>query len=230
MINIAVIDDDEIYRNEIEKQVDKILQDKKMIGKIISLSSCKDLAIENIDIVLLDICFPDGDGIKFAQHIQRTNPNICIIFISAYLEKATEVYEVSHIYFVYKEQMSFYLPKAISKAIENHMENEKSVLKVHWKNTHIQVRQSDILYIEKNGRRVDVITNDGKKYSTYQKFDELLIQCEKNILRVHMSYAVNLDYVKEFHREYIILNNGSYIAVSRKYWKMLQNKILDLFH
>lgn len=53
-------------------------------------------------------------GIKLAQRINLLNPNTQIIFISQYLQYASSVYETDHIYFVYKQQMEEYLPKALS--------------------------------------------------------------------------------------------------------------------
>ena len=67
-------------------------------------------------IILMDIELGSESvsGIKLAQRINLLNPNTQIIFISQYLQYASSVYETDHIYFVYKQQMEEYLPKALS--------------------------------------------------------------------------------------------------------------------
>lgn len=53
------------------------------------------------------------------QKINSSNPNTQIIFISQHLKYASSVYETNHVYFVYKQQMAEYLPKALSAACQN---------------------------------------------------------------------------------------------------------------
>ena len=67
-------------------------------------------------IVLMDIELGSGymSGINLAKKINSANPNTQIIFINQHLKYASSVYETNHVYFVYKQQMTEYLPKALS--------------------------------------------------------------------------------------------------------------------
>ena len=232
MIHIAIIDDDKLFLEQASQKVDHFFQGKYCLFEIEtfdSLDGFKKDSIEKFDILILDICFSKGNGIDFAKSVQKINPYISIIFISSYLEKATEVYEVSHLYFVYKNQIDIYLDKALIKALDSIQKRSNDLIKIRWKNTSIQIPQADILYMEKSGRKLYIVTKDENKYCTYQKFDDVLNQCQNQIVRVHMSYAVNLDYVIEFHREYVLLKNDIFIAVSRRYWMTLKEHIKTLF-
>ena len=57
-------------------------------------------------------------GINLAKKINSANPNTQIIFINQHLKYASSVYETNHVYFVYKQQMAEYLPKALSTACQ----------------------------------------------------------------------------------------------------------------
>ena len=38
-------------------------------------------------------------------------------------------------------------------------------------------------------------------------------------MRIHFSYLVNLQYVKEYHRNHLFLSDDSFVPISRKYEK-----------
>ena len=56
------------------------------------------------------------NGISLAEKINCISPDTQIIFISQYLQYATAVYETEHAYFIHKQQMEEYLPKAVKAA------------------------------------------------------------------------------------------------------------------
>lgn len=56
-----------------------------------------------IDILIMDIRLSNANGIELAKQVKRVYPHTAVIFISAYLEYAPFVYEVDHVYFIYKK-------------------------------------------------------------------------------------------------------------------------------
>ena len=58
-------------------------------------------------IALLDICMPDSSGIELAQRLHEKLPRCQVIFVSSFLDYATSVYDVEHVYFILKSQMAF---------------------------------------------------------------------------------------------------------------------------
>ena len=77
-----------------------------------------------------------------------------------------------------------------------------------------RVIADDILYITRDGRRVNVVTSE-KVYSTADKFDDL---CEKLpqlfFYPVHKSFFVNLHYVDRYTYTELFLTNGAHIPIA----------------
>ena len=76
------------------------------------------VAEENADVLLLDICMPELDGVSVAHEVNRLSPATQIIFISAHPEYALDVYETEHIYFLKKPVSEAKLGAAFARAFD----------------------------------------------------------------------------------------------------------------
>ena len=63
-------------------------------------------------------------------------------------------------------------------------------------------------------------------YSKLNLIEEQLDVGVKNFVRVHQSYLVNVQYIKTLTRDNIVMENGTYIPVSRKYQERVHNRFL----
>lgn len=70
----------------------------------------------NYDIFILNTYFKHSSGIDTAKMINKMNPNSIIIYISDSIHATEKIYETSHIYFILKQNVERFLPKALSKA------------------------------------------------------------------------------------------------------------------
>jgi len=77
MQNILIVEDDK----NLNKGLSIALQDKYIIHSTFSLSEVKNF-IDKVDLILLDMNLPDGDGLDLIKEI-RKNKNTAIIVISA---------------------------------------------------------------------------------------------------------------------------------------------------
>lgn len=84
MINIAICDDEESYRQEIEALVNQsekakhIFVEKFANGKALLSSNRK------YDVVILDIELPDGLGVNVANLLRKRNVDLIVIFVTNY--------------------------------------------------------------------------------------------------------------------------------------------------
>ena len=120
MLTIAVCEDNPITSEEI---CQKIKQYSPMEAQIFSFSDDSDIlaAVRERQfephIVFMDIELQGSSGIQTAKNITSLLPDCQIIYITNYVDYASQVYESSHIYFILKSQTDTYLPKALQKAI-----------------------------------------------------------------------------------------------------------------
>lgn len=176
-------------------------------------------------IFILDIFLKNEDGISAGKVIENIFSKHLppIIFISASIDVATEVYEVEHIYFIHKPQLEQKIDKAIQKA-QNIL--EKSILKLELKNKKVIIFLQDIIYIERMSRYSYVHTQD-EVIKTAMNMSDLLSQLSSDFVRSHTSYIINFNYVKEISRHEIILSNEISIPVSRPYIAKIKEKYQD---
>lgn len=77
-----------------------------------------------------------------------------------------------------------------------------------------RVIADDILYVTRDGRRVNVVTSE-KVYSTADKYDNL---CEKLpqlfFYPVHKSFFVNLHYIDRYTYTELLLSDGTKIPIA----------------
>lgn len=175
-------------------------------------------------IIIIDILLKNHSGIELAKELNQLHKNFQIIFISSYLEKATEVYETNHCYFVYKPESKKRLPMAIEKAIHQIIESQK-VLTISLKDKTKIILLNDIMYIERI-QRYSYIYTVHETIKTAQKIKDLLEQLPLQFIRTHNSYIINAYYVSEIKRTHVILNNQQPIPISRAH----QLKLKKQFH
>ncbi len=152
MLTIAVCEDNPITSEEI---CQKIKQYSPMEAQIFSFSDDSDIlaAVRERQfephIVFMDIELQGSSGIQTAKNITSLLPDCQIIYITNYVDYASQVYESSHIYFILKSQTDTYLPKALQKAIARLEELGRFYLAIQFGKTTARIPQKDILYMER---------------------------------------------------------------------------------
>lgn len=165
-------------------------------------------------ICLLDVILEEGaDGIELAQKIRNVDPDAVIIFLSGFLEKACDVYEVDHCWFIYKPQKEKKLPEALNKAFSL-LETRSSGLVVHKGSRYIKLDPGDILCIERI-RRYSLITCGSTIHEVREDFSQLLAQLPETFHQCHRSYIVNFEKVRSFADSEFELDNGVRVPVAR---------------
>lgn len=229
-MNIVLIEDDYIQMNEYKKIIESCLEneDKTIHCFNEPIQFQKYLQkVQRIDLVIMDIRLPQANGIEIAKEIKSKFSYAKIIFISAYLEYSPYVYEVEHVYFIYKKNTLNRLPGAIIKAVNQLKKEQTQILEIHWKNETIYLDMYKIQYIEHEGRKSRIFTED-KEYVVYEKIKDLLVKLpEDRFIQVHHSFILNYNFIHSFTRGKIILKNNKEVLVSRSYEKETRNKLYN---
>ena len=223
MINIAICDDNIEHLSAITS----IVQQTKELGIVFIqafsmwkelLRSCEETIY---DIVILDVQMGNSpEGIHAAQELNRKVPMCKIIFLSAYLEYAPEVYDTKHVYFLLKAQMLERLPKVMTKIAENVRLERQQNLCIRRKNDCLYLFNREIIYLERKIRTTFIYSNDEKRYDTTENLDSLQERLSTDhFLRCHTSFLINTDFLYRATRTELTLRGGLSIPVSRKYGK-----------
>ncbi len=97
------------------------------------------------------------------------------------------------------------------------------LLQLNLKGKKVFVSQVQIQYMERS-KRITNIHTQNEMISISEKLDDLLDRMPSNMfLRCHVSFVVNVKYVKCLFRTAIELKNGEKIPVSRRYYKSVRD-------
>ena len=224
-MRIGLCDDNQLYLSFLNKTLEFLVTPANNIA--IDLLTPEELALciekRNIpyDIIISDIDMGQYNGIEFGSRINNINPACIIIFISNYLNYATEVYDVSHIYFVLKTEIDTRLPKALEKAFSIHNDRIEKSLLVKFQNNEYRVSLASITYIEAMGRYL-YIHDLKQSYKCIQSLKNIMNELSGSFARCHNSYLVNMQYIHSINRSSCVLNGGAVIPISQTYTKTFQ--------
>ena len=221
-MNIAIVDDDVDFSSELQQYV--IMFIERLYTRyeidIINSDFFNNSLDKNYDIVFLDISLGEEtvSGIELGQIINGENPRTQLIFISQYLEYASDVYSTKHTYFIYKNRLNEYLPAALDAALKNLQTDKEPFLTVKIKQSHHRIPVNDILFLERNLRETFIYTKS-ETYTVRDKLNILQQQLPDFFVCCHRSFLVNLHAVSRLQHTEITLTTGQQIPVSRAHYE-----------
>lgn len=134
----------------------------------------------DIDIIFLDINMPELNGINLGQIIHNLNPDIKIIFTTAYREYAVEAFEIRAFDYIlkpYSEKKIMAtldnLIKTVKKSKDTREINKIAVLEGE---KIVVISLEEIYYIEANEKDTYIYTKDNNYTSKFKisKWEEIL--------------------------------------------------------
>lgn len=189
------------------------------------------------DLVFLDIEMPGMTGIDLIRSLP--NPNFHVVFVTAYDAYAVEAFELSAIDYLLKPIGADKVERVINKIKESIRKNQllmneqlkqlERILKLNENGDKIGVGMADkivfvsipeILYCEAQGNYTNVVMQDGKKLVASKTLGDFETQfADRNFFRIHHSYLINMNRVKEFQRYeggYVLMENNIKLEVSQR--------------
>ena len=184
------------------------------------------------DVVFLDIEMPRMNGF---QLLEKLGPiSFSLIFVTAYNEFAVKAFRFSALDYLLKPIDTQDLQEAIRKAELQHRIDDRQIaslrsqlhtqqlsdkIAVPYQQGIIFLPVGDIIYCESDSNYTKVIATQNRHYlltRTLRDVQEVLE--ERNFLRVHRQYVVNLDHIKLFMKgegTYLVMTNDVSIPVAR---------------
>lgn len=230
MFSIALCEDNKIEAAEIATFIETCKKDNCNLHMFYSKSELQQYMQQThctFQIMILDICLNDGSGIEIAQDITRNLPYTQIIFLTNYLEYATEVYEVPHLYLIHKPKLKQYLPKALEKAVIYLNDLNQQFLHITYQKEFYQIPIREIRYMERTLRTTKIYTRNSV-YQTSENFTKLLERLPDSFVICQRSYMINLYYVTKLNRNEVLLENKIRISVGKNYNELKERFALHI--
>lgn len=181
----------------------------------------------NYDIAILDIEMGDLNGIDLAARINQCCPSCAVIFLTSHTDYISESYEVRHIYYVTKDSMHEYLPKALDKAIQLTLDRKTRFLDVISNRKRYTLSCSSITYIERINREIIIYTNKAESYKVYESLQAVSTRLPACFSQCHSSFMVNLECIKSISAQEAELTDGTILPIGRRYAKAFKAAYLQ---
>lgn len=164
----------------------------------------------------------DMDGVTLAKRINEAFPFCKIIYLTENENAIKDVYETKHCYFVRQKDMEQVLPLAMQKAMNMlKQESDRKAIEIICEGHHVFINRADIIYIEKCGRTIHIVTNY-REYICYESLSGIQKQLSSSMVRAHGGYIVNLAYITYLSVEHLEVQNGKIIPIGRTYDKNIR--------
>ena len=236
-MRMIICEDQKEHSDLLKEQLNSACLQMEIEAESICFSSGGDLLayLENAsilpDLIFISIVFQADNGIEIARKIYQSNPRIKMIFVTAYVQYAPDIFEVSPVYMLKKPVEYEKLCLALEKA-KHIIENERSqLLSFQAKGEIHSVPIADVLYIGSESRKVSIHSRE-KTMLIYQKLSEVEKVLPIHFVRCHQSYIVNLMHIRKLGKNYLELCSGAKLPVSQRKYnevkKVLMKNSIDL--
>ena len=219
-MKIAVVDDERPARSELKYLISQCEPNTEIAEADDSETFLEMLDSESFDVCFVDINLGGMNGTTLASMIKRKQPDTLIIFATAFQEYAVKAFEIGAIDYLLKPFDYERVKRALARVHENLKEKEaepgyeigKIMVNVGASFQILDV--ADIVFIETEKRSCKIHMKDGSFFLQNESLNNYETHLKKSrFFRIHKSYLINLDYVKEMQVSY---NNG--YCVKMKYY------------
>ena len=240
MIRVIAIDDEPLALRQIVSYIQKV-PFLELAGQCQSAAEARRLLdAEHVDAIFCDINMPDLNGMDFVK--QLAAPPL-IVFTTAYSEYAVEGYKVDAVDYLLKPfglqdfQRAANKIKARMEAMtaadttppSDNAEDDSLFVKTDYRM--VRIALSDIRYIEGMSEYLKLhLRNQPKPVITLLAMKKLEERLPRNFMRIHRSYIVNLNDIREVNKNRVILDSDTSLPIGDNYKEQfcayLENKYL----
>ncbi|MCI8509622.1 MAG: response regulator transcription factor [Lachnospiraceae bacterium] len=229
MLSIAVCDDEILDCCNMAKDINDVLEEIGIPFIVRQFSSGRDLlnAMENFDVIFLDIMMCGMDGMKTAQLLREKAFDKILIFISASRDYVFEAYDVEAFQYLVKPIDSYKLKNVLQRVVKKLENHSQEFMLINQDRTRKKLLLREIYYFEIRGRIISVHGVEGI-FDYYEQIGTLEKELQgKGFFRCHKSFLVNLKYVDNYNRQEVILDTGEKIAIAKRRYEAFCQEILE---
>lgn len=170
------------------------------------------------ELALLDVDLETMSGIHLGRQLRAANPDIILVYISAYLEFSLDGYTVNAFRYLLKRDIKTSLPGCLQEMMATHRP-DYHVLVLREGDKVFRFPYRSIYYFESIGNhRVRLLGVDAEQPLFEHRIalkdlpEELF---KSGFLRISQSYVINLAHVEEMNNYVITMGNGVRLNAGR---------------
>lgn len=217
MLELAICDDEKIYRNDLKKILGTRLDLSGTEYRITEFSCGEDLIRKhrqtNFQIIFLDIEMGALNGMETAKNLRSMNRQSVIIFVTSHPDFVFQGYEVRALDYILKPYEPPKIHSVLLRALNELELSAEKYYVIEQRSGSVRVPISSIIYIFSEKRLLNLVTED-ETYTFYGKLKDAADTLGEAFVRIHSRYLVNLRFVEKIDGNEV-LAGGTSLPISR---------------
>ena len=218
MYHIAIVEDEAVFSAQLQQYLDKYQEENNTRFKISVFKDGSEIVdgYQKIyDVILLDICMPQINGMQAAEIIRSQDNDVVLMFITNMAQYAIKGYEVGALDFVMKPINYYTFSMKLTRALKRCRQRAKQNILITLPDGVKKIDISQILYVEVQNRMLHYHMVDGDYVvrGTMQNVEELLRPYP--FVKCNHWYIVNLMHVTEVKNNIATVGNYE-LEISRR--------------
>ena len=244
MIRCIAIDDEPLALQQLAAYIKKTPFLELVAQCQSALEARQFLEQDTVDAIFCDINMPDLNGMDFVKSLQA--PPL-IVFTTAYSEYAVEGFKVNAVDYLLKpfgmqdfQRAANRLKERVQGSRVQEVQGSRvqevqgspltaesdDVIFLKTDYRVVKVAIADIRYIEAMSEYLKVyLRNESKPITTLLSMKKMEERLPENFMRIHRSYIVNLNDIREVNKNRIILDAETYLPIGDMYKEAFQKYI-----
>ncbi len=187
--------------------------------------------INMFDVIFMDIEMAHTNGIETARKMRENGYSGDIVYLTAVSDYVFDSFDTRPLNYLVKQSNHVEkLRQVLQTAVENAQKRNECYMFISNNGETYRINKNQIVFVESEGRKINIVMEDGQKYSCYSTMADMLKNLsEECYLRVHKSYIVNCYYIKRLHHNVLVVQNNIEISIGRSYIKQIQDLLAQIF-
>lgn len=211
-MKILLLEDDHYYLSLLKDTISHHIKDAEIYAYDKISDAMNQLL--NYQLGIIDIQLPDGDGVNFVETYSSDIENV--IYVTSMTSRVYDAFRKNVIGFIPKDNLSLLLPAKLEEFQNSY---KAKIIFLSTENGIVQINMKDIIYIETDGRKLNIYTPTCCFTSKRQPLRDFCLRLSDSFVRINQSTVINMDYVTVWNKDEITLYNTYKLYASRKYAK-----------
>ena len=221
-LNIAVIDDLENDCKRIEEYIERYFSDHRSkpvhVGRYYNAEDfLRTYRKGEYQIMFLDVCMGEMNGLELADRIRSGDKEICIIFMSTTRDFVFRSFSAVPEGYLCKPYEYAAFAEVMERTLGKLFEEEK-LLKIQLSHYEAEVSIGEIVAVLSNNHSVDLKMITGEILESNMLFSDIQssLENEPNFLECSRGVIINMDYATQIKGDTIIMQDGTGYPVRRR--------------
>lgn len=235
-MNIAIVEDEEFHCQILSQMIKKwgeVQNERLVLQEFPSAESFLFTWEENkeFDVIFLDICMKQIDGVELAKKIRETDKEVSLIFATNIEELISEGYEVQAMHYLIKPLKEEKVFVCLDKAAER--KGDKEYLIFRGEEEMYKFERKKVVYVEADAHYAILAVEEGKSIQTYRILESMTQVWKKlesaEFIKCHRSYICNLLFIHSIKKFEITFDSGVKIPVSRRVYQEVNDSFIQFY-